>query len=83
MSPGVLAVVSLFLAVTLGFGLVWGAPIVGLPLMIFGIAAFGFIEFRRRHRRATDIKHFRDEAASHKTEFTARDRQTQVPENGF
>ena len=83
MSPGVITTASLVLAVTVGFGLVWGAPIVGVPVMLLGIAAFGFVEFRRRHRRSTDIKKFRDEAASGKTEFTARDRQTQVPENGF
>ena len=82
-SPGVITVASLVVAVTIGFGLVWGAPIVGVPVMVLGLAAFGFVEFRRRHRRDTDIKKFRDEAASRKTEFTARDRQTQVPENGF
>ena len=83
MSPPVIAVASLVVAVTIGFGLVWGAPIIGVPVMVLGLATFGFIEFRRRHRRNTDVKKFRDEAASRKAEFTARDRRTQVPENGF
>ena len=82
MSPGVIIFGSLVLAITLGFGLVIGTPILGVPLALFGLAVMGAFEVRRRHQRVTDVKRFREEAASRKTDFTARDRETQVPENG-
>ena len=82
MSPGVIVVGALVLAVTVGFGLTIGAPILGVPIALVVLGGIGAVELRRRHQRLTDVKRFRDEAASKKTDFTARDRQTQV-EDGF
>ena len=83
MSPGVIVVGSLIVAVTLGFGLVIGTPILGVPLALIALSVMGMLQLRRRRQRLADVKRFRDEAASKKTEFTARGRETQVPEDGF
>ena len=79
--PGVIVIGSLVIAVTIGFMFVFGTPILGVPIAIVGLGAIGAVEVMRRQRDLTNIRRFREQAASQKTEFTARDRETQVSED--
>jgi hypothetical protein len=75
MAPLTLAIFVL-LALATGAVFVWGAPVLGIPLLLIalGVGAFGMLAARAK--RAGDIKTERDDAKAQKTEFTERDRQT-------
>ena len=75
-------VAALVVSVSIGFAFVIGSPIIGVPVALLGIALFGAGEFMRRQRRITSMQKFRQEAASQKAEFTARDRETQATDGG-
>ena len=75
MAPLILAIFVLF-ALATGAAFVWGAPVVGIPLLLIalGVGAFGM--FAARAKRAGDIKTELHDAKAEKTEFTERDRRT-------
>jgi len=75
MGPLALALLVLF-ALGAGASFVWGAPVLGIPLLIIalGVAAFGM--FAARAKREGDIHQELEDAKAQKTEFTERDRQT-------
>ncbi len=77
MTPLTVAATALVLAV-LAAGLVFGAPILAVPVVFLGIAFALALQVLRRQRRARDIAEFRQQAAPQQTEFTAEDRRTQV-----
>ena len=69
-------------AVSIGFAFGLGSPIIGVPVALLGFAVIGAVEFTRRQRALGSMRKFRQEAASQKADFTARDRETQVTEDG-
>jgi len=75
MAPLTLALFVLFCLAT-GAAFVWGAPVLGIPLLVIalGVGAFGM--FAARAKRAGDIHTELEDAKAQKTEFTERDRQT-------
>jgi hypothetical protein len=72
----VAAVVLSFIA----FGLVIGAPIFAVPIVVVGVAALGFADFKRRRNETQRLHSFREKAKSEKVEFTHRDKETLVSE---
>jgi hypothetical protein len=75
MGPLTLALFAL-LALATGAAFVWGAPVIGIPLLLIalGVGAFGM--FAARARRAGDIHRELEDAKAQKTDFTERDRRT-------
>ena len=75
---GTLAVVAFALAVAIAI-IVIGGPLVFaiLPILI-GAGVIAFLEVARRRQAAQGMDKFREEAKPQKTEFTARDRETQA-----
>lgn len=75
MGPLTLALLVL-LALATGAAFVWGAPVIGVPLLLIalGVGAFGM--FAARARRAGDIHQELEDAKAQKTDFTERDRRT-------
>lgn len=75
MAPLTLAIVVL-LALATGAAFVWGAPVLGIPLLIIalGVGAFGM--FTARAKSSGDIRTELEDAKAEKTEFTERDRET-------
>jgi hypothetical protein len=75
MAPLTLALFVL-LALATGASFVWGAPVIGIPLLVIalGVGAFGM--FAARVKRAGDIHTELEDSKAQKTEFTERDRQT-------
>ena len=75
MGPLTLALFVL-LALATGAAFVWGAPVIGIPLLLIalGVGAFGM--FAARARRAGDIHQELEGAKGQKTDFTERDRRT-------
>jgi hypothetical protein len=53
-----------------------GAVIVAVPVAIALVVIAGLLDLRRRRNQAQGMHTYRQEAASEKVEFTARDRQT-------
>jgi uncharacterized membrane protein len=53
-----------------------GAVIVAVPVAIALVVIVGLLDLRRRRNQAQGMHTYRQEAASEKVEFTARDRQT-------
>jgi hypothetical protein len=53
-----------------------GAVIVAVPVAIVLVVIAGLLDLRRRRNQAQGMHTYRQEAASEKVEFTARDRQT-------
>ena len=78
--PWVVVAGALIISVTIGFAFFLGTPILGVPIALALFGVIGLMELRRRHREQTDVRRFRGEAASQKTAFTSRDRETQVTE---
>jgi hypothetical protein len=74
-------VIALVLGFTIGAAFVFGTPVLGVAILAPAIGAFALFEFSRRRQRSTDMKKFREEAGATKTEFTARDRETQVEDH--
>lgn len=58
---------------------VFGGPLVlaAIPILVAG-GVLVSVQVYQRRQTAQDISKFRDEADSDKTDFTARDRETQV-----
>lgn len=81
MSPLTIVILAFLVALPVMAGtFAGGAVIVALPVAAIGIATIGALEFARRRREARDMKSFRDQARSQKTDFTDRDRETLVSE---
>jgi anti-sigma factor RsiW len=77
MSPASLIIVGFLLAlVAMSFAFAGGAVVVVLPVALIGIAAVGFVDFRRRQQQAQSVEHFREEAKAEEVEFTDRDKET-------
>ena len=53
-----------------------GAVIVAVQVAITLVVIVGLLDLRRRRNQAQGMHTYRQEAASEKVEFTARDRQT-------
>jgi hypothetical protein len=53
-----------------------GAVIVAVPVAIALVVIVGLLDLRRRRNQAQGMHTYRQDAASEKVEFTARDRQT-------
>ena len=79
--PPVIFLVALALSVSIGFAFVFGSPILGVPVALLAFGVIGFMEFGRRQREIASMRKFRQEGASQKADFTARDRETQVTED--
>jgi len=75
---GILVTIAFALAVAVAV-VVIGGPLVFaiLPLLIGG-GVIAFLEIARRRQTAQSMGKFREEAKTQKTEFTARDRETQA-----
>ena len=73
----VIAAVVLSLLV---FGLVIGAPIFAVPIVLVGAGALGVIDLRRRKRQTAELQSFREGAKTEKVDFTPRDKETLVSE---
>ena len=81
MSPLTIVVLAFLVALPLMAGaFAGGAVIVALPVAVIGIATIGALQFARRRREAQDMKSFRDQAKTQKTDFTDRDQETLVSE---
>jgi uncharacterized protein (DUF58 family) len=67
------------LGIVLALGIAWGAPVFALPLVVVGIAIFGFLNFRRRFGEGARLGRFRGEAkrasAGRDVEVTGRARE--------
>ena len=53
-----------------------GAVIVAVPLAVLIVLGAGLLDLRRRRNQAEGMEQYRQQAASEKIDFTARDRQT-------
>ena len=73
-----IAGIALVLGLLIGVVTVMGAPYLAIPIVLLGIAGYGFLNVMQRGQEATDMRKFREEAQADKTDFTARDAQTQV-----
>jgi hypothetical protein len=75
MAPLTLALLVL-VGVGAGAAFVWGAPVLGVPLLLIalGVGAAGM--FAARAKRAGDIHTELEDAKAQKTDFTERDKQT-------
>ena len=81
MSGPVIAGVSLVLGLIIGAAFVFGTPILGIPIALFGLLVFGALQILQRRQQATDIHEFREQADAQKTEFTSEDRKTQTTDH--
>lgn len=80
---GSLIVLAFLIALIVGFGLVIGAPIYALPivLVVLVVAAgtmFGGRNALRKQGQIRRMKQFRRQAQARKNEFDATDKQTLV-----
>jgi hypothetical protein len=75
MGPLTLALIVL-IALGAGAAFVWGAPILGIPLLLIALGVAGFWMFAARAKRAGDIHRELEDAKPRKTDFTERDRRT-------
>ena len=75
---GALSIVAFATAVAVII-IVFGRPAVLaiLPILIAG-GVLAFLQIARRRDEAQSMQKFREEAKTEKTEFTARDRETQA-----
>jgi Na+/glutamate symporter len=69
------ALALLILAVV---ALIFSAPMLALPLFVLALIVGAFGLFARRAAEPADIQKERENARAQKTQFTERDRQTQV-----
>jgi asparagine N-glycosylation enzyme membrane subunit Stt3 len=77
MTPVTLVAIAFALAlVVMSFTFMGGAVIVAVPLAIAILIVVGLLDLKRRRNQAEGMHRFREQAASDKIEFTARDRQT-------
>jgi hypothetical protein len=65
-----------FALVVMSGAFMGGAVIVAVPLAIGIVALAGFLDLQRRRRQQEGMHRYREQAASEKVDFTARDRQT-------
>ena len=65
-------------ALMIGGGLVIGAPVFALPVVLLVLGAMGGYVFVRRSRQARSMRQFREQAETDGTDFTARDQLTQT-----
>jgi type III secretory pathway component EscV len=72
--------VAVGLAILIGFSVVWGAPIVGVPIVVVALVAIGAMYVRKQNREARDMRGFREQASTEKVQFTARDRESTARE---
>jgi uncharacterized membrane protein YdjX (TVP38/TMEM64 family) len=77
MAPLLLAIFT-FICLATAAAFVFGTPLLGVPLLVIALIVGAFGMFARRARESGDIHRSREEAKAQKTQFTARDRQTQV-----
>jgi hypothetical protein len=75
-----IAITIIFLLVLGGLagGLVFGAPYVGIPLVLLFIGGVITKEQMERQNRILRLKRWRREAAAHQSNFTAKDKRTLV-----
>jgi hypothetical protein len=77
MSGFTFAVIAFALALVVMSGaFMGGAVIVAVPVAIALVVIVGLLDLRRRRNQAQGMHTYRQDAASEKVEFTARDRQT-------
>ena len=77
MSGFTFAVIAFAMALVVMSGaFMGGAVIVAVPVAIALVVIAGLLDLRRRRTQAQGMHTYRQEAASEKVEFTARDRQT-------
>jgi hypothetical protein len=62
------------------FGLVIGAPIFAIPIVLVGAAVLGIADFRRRRNQTQEVQAFREGAKAESVDFTPRDKETLVSE---
>lgn len=77
------AITTIVTAFALGLGamsLVFGVGIVGVPVALVAVAIVAFLDLRRRRTQARLLHAHREEAKETKVDFTARDRETVVPD---
>jgi type III secretory pathway component EscV len=71
---------ALLLAIGIGFSVVLGAPILGIPILAVAFAVIGTLYVRKQNREAGDMRRLREQASAEKVQFTARDRESQARE---
>ena len=78
---GLIVAVAFGAAVLIAFA-VFGGPLVfaAVPVVLFAVG-WAAVQLIQRKQRATQAQSFRAEASAEKTDFTARDRQTTVPDD--
>jgi hypothetical protein len=77
---GITLVVAALVLGLIAFSFAWGAPVIGIPIVILGAAALGIADMRRRRQQIKQMHDFRDNAKAESVEFTARDKETLVSE---
>jgi hypothetical protein len=75
---GPVVVISFVAAIAIALAVVGGPVVLAVIPLVLGVGVLAFLEIYRRRQTAQSMSKFRHEADPEKTDFTARDRETQV-----
>ncbi len=75
---GPIAVIAFAAAVAIGLAVFGGPVVLAILPLVAGVGVLALLQVLKRREAAQGMTKFREEADPHKTEFTARDRESQV-----
>jgi len=75
---GTLVIAAFVLAVAVAIIVIGGPLVLAIVPIVIAVAVIAFLEVARRRQSAQGMQKFREEAQTQKTDFTARDRESQA-----